>query len=223
MKPVVAASLGMLVLTTIAASRLGGWAVVSVTDPPTHLMTGAPNSFEFEVRQHGEQALEDLKPRVSARSGMHFVMAQTSETRPGTYRSTLNIPAAPRSGEWRVQVEAGFGRSRGIMAPLRAVAAGTAAPRLSEGDRGRQLFAAKGCVTCHVHSAIDIEGEAKAAGPDLSNRRFPAEYLRSFLTDPSIKTVPGPDGRRMPNPRLRASEITALVAFINGPSQVAQP
>lgn len=220
MKTVVAASLGVLVLTTIAATRLGGWAIVSLVDPPTHLAAGAPNVIDFAVQQHGDQPLGNLKPTVSARSGLRWVSATGEQVGQGTYRATLNLPATG-SGEWRIKVDADFGRSRGELVPLRAIARGQAAPHLTASERGRQLFAAKGCVSCHVHSAVDIEGELKSAGPDLSGRRFPAEYLGRFLSDPGIKTSSAGNGLKMPNPRLRPQEITALVAFINSGRQVS--
>jgi mono/diheme cytochrome c family protein len=214
MKPAVAASIGVLVLTTAAASRMGGWAIVSIVDPPTHLVAGAPNVIEFAVRQHGDQPLGNLNPSVSARSGVRWVRAHAEQVGEGTYRATLNLPTTG-SGEWRIKVDADFGRSRGELVPLRAITKGEAAPRLTDIERGRHLFAAKGCVSCHVNSAVDIEGELKSAGPDLSGRRFPAEYLSRFLADPGIKTTTASNGWKMPNPRLRPREITALVAFIN--------
>jgi len=215
------ASIAVLVLSTVAASRLGGWAVVAVVDPPTHLVAGASNTMDFEVRAHGQQPQENLKPKVSARSGSHWVLAQTTEVRKGTYRATLNVPSVPRSNEWRIHVDAGFGRSRGTLLPLRAIGAREAAPQLSDSERGRHLFAAKGCVSCHVHSAVDIDGEMKKAGPELSNRRFPADYLSRFLADPTIKATAAANGWKMPDPKLRAQEIAALVAFINAPTQLS--
>lgn len=222
MKSAIAASIGLLVLTTAAAGRLGGWAIVSFEDSPTHLVAGAPNAIEFDVRQHGQQPLGNLKPILSARSGLHYVRAQpATQVGQGRYRATLNVPAVPRSGEWRVQVDAGFGRSRGALVPLAALPAGTPAPQLSDAARGRQLFAAKGCVSCHIHSAVDVTGEMQAVGPDLSNRAFATEYLTKFLADPGIKTTPAANGWKMPNPQLRPHEIAALVAFINTRAQLS--
>lgn len=221
MRPVVVASLGMLVLGTVAATRLGGWAIVSVVDPPTHLVAGAPNAIDFAIRQHGEQPLGNLEPEVSARSGWRRVNARASQVGQGTYRATLKIPAGSKSDGWRIHIDAGFGRSRGTLLPLPAIGAGEAAPHLSESERGRQLFAAKGCVSCHVHSAVDIVGELKAAGPDLTGRRFPPDYLTRFLADPGIKTSTPSNGWKMPNPKLRSQEISALVAFINTHGQLS--
>ena len=59
----------------------------------------------------------------------------------------------------------------------------------------------------------DIAGEQKDFGPDLSDRRFRAEYLVRYLADPSIK--PATNGKRMPDLGLREKDIAPLVAFLN--------
>jgi cytochrome c2 len=88
---------------------------------------------------------------------------------------------------------------------------------LSEPERGRRMFAAKGCVSCHVHRSVGITGEAANFGPELTNRRFSASYLTRFLADPSIK--PPTNGKRMPDLGLREKDIEPLVAFLNaGPA-----
>jgi hypothetical protein len=56
-------------------------------------------------------------------------------------------------------------------------------------------------------------GEVSTLGPDLTERRFPPDYLARFLADPSIK--PAANGRRMPSLGLRAKDIAPLVAFLN--------
>ena len=76
------------------------------------------------------------------------------------------------------------------------------------------MFAARGCVTCHVHGDVRIAGELSEFGPDLTTRRFAADYLAKFLADPSIK--PADDtGKQMPNPMLSTADIGPIVAFIN--------
>jgi hypothetical protein len=55
-------------------------------------------------------------------------------------------------------------------------------------------------------------------GPDLTERRFAADYLARFLADPTIK--PPSNGKRMPNPGLREKDIAPLVAFINADRRV---
>jgi hypothetical protein len=51
-------------------------------------------------------------------------------------------------------------------------------------------------------------------GPELTDKRFAAAYLRDFLADPSIK--PPTTNARMPQLNLNDREISALIAFING-------
>jgi hypothetical protein len=53
-----------------------------------------------------------------------------------------------------------------------------------------------------------------SVGPDLTGRRFPAEYLGKFLADPSIASGGGREVR-MPNLHLKPREIASLVAFLN--------
>jgi hypothetical protein len=62
---------------------------------------------------------------------------------------------------------------------------------------------AKGCVTCHAHAASGASKEmpSLAVGPDLTDRRLPADYLAKFLADPSVKTV-WASGNRMPDLEL---------------------
>ena len=93
-------------------------------------------------------------------------------------------------------------------------------PRFSEVERGRRLFAAQGCVTCHVHRAVEITGQMSTVGPELTDRRLPAEYLARFLANPSIKPET-PGKMRMPNLDLREKEITPLVAFLTAEQRAA--
>ncbi len=85
-------------------------------------------------------------------------------------------------------------------------------------ERGRRMFASMGCITCHVHGDVGITGQVSGAGPDLTGRSFPADYLAKFLTNPSIK--PSTNGNRMPNLGLREKDIAPLIAFINGQRRV---
>jgi hypothetical protein len=144
------------------------------------------------------------------------------------YRGRITFP---EPGEWQVTIHSGFGKSKAVLIPWRVVDSvrtvrGTVEAHLetlgiatfSEPERGRRLFAATGCVTCHVHRAVDIAGEVSGFGPDLTDRRFPADYLARFLADPSIK--PPTNGKQMPSFGLRAKDIAPLVAFINAQRSV---
>ena len=92
---------------------------------------------------------------------------------------------------------------------LQVIAAGSPTPTpFSPGTRGMRLFAAKGCVGCHRHIEVNPERQTDAKF-DLTGRRFPNDYLKKFLADPSIKPA------EMPNLKLKDDEIEALAAFIN--------
>jgi mono/diheme cytochrome c family protein len=201
-------------LTTVAAIRLGGWAVVTVENPPEYLVAGKPLDVDFTVRQHGVTLLRDLKPSIEAKSGMRHVEGTAWPLqRTGGYRATITVP---QPGEWQLTINSGFGRSRTMLLPLRAIESTARPPApLQEPERGRLLFAAKGCVTCHVHGGVDITGDMAGAGPDLTGRRFPAAYLEQFLADPSIKPPTVTNGVRMPNLALKRTDIASLIAFIN--------
>jgi mono/diheme cytochrome c family protein len=94
---------------------------------------------------------------------------------------------------------------------LPAVDGTTPVPPVSKSERGRRLFAGKGCVTCHGHELV---GPASVqVGPNLTGRRFDPVSLKQFLANPP-QTAPN-DFTGMPNLRLREREIDELVAFIN--------
>ena len=78
----------------------------------------------------------------------------------------------------------------------------------SPATRGVRLFAAKGCVGCHRHIEVNPEHAADSKF-DLTGKRFPPDYLKKFLADPSIKPA------EMPKLNLKEDDIEALVAFIN--------
>jgi mono/diheme cytochrome c family protein len=201
-----------LVLSSIAWSSFGGWAVVSVEKVSDYLVVGKPEVITFSVRQHGINRLTGLSPRLEARKGSQRVAGRVWELRETEgYRGSLTLTEA---GLWTVTIESGFGRSKGTLLPWRAIEASQKLPELTEVERGRQMFASKGCVSCHVHGQVDIRGEAQSFGPDLTNRRFAADYLAKFLADPSIKPADA-SGKRMPNPMLKDKDIAPIVAFIN--------
>lgn len=223
------ASLAAALALTLAAAAppSGGWAVVSVFDPPHAWVVGRPLELRWETRQHAVTPLGGLEPRIEARSGWRVVRGRTSRFiergRPG-YRGALVLPSA---GDWQITIESGFMRSRAVLLPMPVLDTvtemrGTVAAHLaslgvapaSAWEAGRRTFAARGCVTCHDHALAGTGGELASFGGDLSSRRFPAGYLASFLKDPSVRA--GRDGRRMPDLELREDEIARLVAFLHG-------
>ena len=76
---------------------------------------------------------------------------------------------------------------------------------------GKALFSAKGCATCHHHAAIAHSGFQDSDIPDLTTYRWSADYLRTWLKDPTaIKPT-----TEMPNLGLKRDEIEALIAFLS--------
>jgi len=84
---------------------------------------------------------------------------------------------------------------------------------ISQVELGRQLFIAKGCITCHVNSKA-VRGSEYVTievGTDLSNFSASPEVLFVRLKDPAAAK----SDTKMPNLGLKKAEIEALVAFIN--------
>lgn len=211
------AALGTLAITSIAAARFGGWAIMSISDMPEHGVVGKPVVLDFTVRQHGDNPLEGLTPSFVVRNGTNAVYGRALETaKKGVYRASMNIPKA---GDWALTINSGFGPTDLKLLPLRVVADGQMVPSMKPAERGRQLFAAKGCVSCHVHNAVGIAPFMKNWAPDLTDKRFAKDYLEKFLANPSIKP-PTPNVAQMPKMHLKPAEIASLVAFINSEQRV---
>jgi cbb3-type cytochrome oxidase cytochrome c subunit len=132
----------------------------------------------------------------------------------------------PRDGAWTIDIRSGFMNSTMStpLMPMRVVAAGAPAPQpMPDALRGKHLFVAKGCVTCHVHPEMS-DWSSINVGPNLTGRRYAPEVLAAFLDDPEkspLSKAAAPTYVRMPKLGLDPSEITALVAFVNGGSAVA--
>ncbi len=85
---------------------------------------------------------------------------------------------------------------------------------ISQVDIGRQLFIAKGCITCHANAKVGMSfsyGNIDVGAPDLTNFSASPEALQMRLQDPSaVKS-----DTWMPDLDLSDAEIEALIAFIN--------
>ncbi len=209
---------GLLLIAAFTHNAAGGWAVVSVQDVPDYAVAGQPLTLTYSVRQHGEELHPDLKGSVTARSATASVSVDAKATsQRGYYGATLTLPNA---GDWTLTITSGFPKSQLKLLPIRAVAAGAPAPpAFAPEDRGRRLFVAKGCVTCHTHS--DSKAETGDGAPELTDKTFAPTYLGEFLANPKIKPPANKNGWQMPNQQLKQAEITALVAFINSDRRVA--
>jgi hypothetical protein len=81
-------------------------------------------------------------------------------------------------------------------------------------ELGRQLFLAKGCITCHYNTRAASRNEywtIEMGAPDLSNYSSAPEILFIRLKDPAAAK----SDTKMPDLGLKEAEIEALIAFIN--------
>jgi hypothetical protein len=79
---------------------------------------------------------------------------------------------------------------------------------------GRQLFLAKGCITCHYNDRAadrDTYWTIDNGAPDLSRYSAHPEVLFIRLKDPTAAK----SDAKMPDLELKKTEIEALIAFIN--------
>ena len=204
--------LPVFVLLPAIPAFTGGWAVTTVEHLPDYAVAGRPLTLTFTVRQHGTHPLPGLKPRIESVSGdeRRTYDAAPAGASSGRYAGTVILP---RAGNWTITIHSGFGNSRTTLVPLPAITPGSPAPRsLAEGERGRRLFTAKGCVTCHVETKV---------GPTLSGRLFTKEYVSQVLADPRGAFAGRPGAAQMPNLNLGPSEIAALAAYLSAEKRVA--
>ena len=85
---------------------------------------------------------------------------------------------------------------------------------ISQVELGRQLFLAKGCITCHVNNKATRDSEywtIEMGATNLSNFTASPEILFLRLKDPAAAK----SDTKMPNLGLKETEINALIAFIN--------
>jgi hypothetical protein len=206
----------------------GGWAVLTVENPPDHLVAGASYRLEFTVRQHGARPLTGLQPSLRLRAaGAIPVVGGTTIRAAGTgtegrYVATFTVPETERL---TLTTKSNFGSSDLTLMPIPVLRAGQPIPALAAADRGRRLFVAKGCGTCHINADVPEfarENRSYKIGPELSGRRLEAGYVRQRLTDPASLPAIGTGDVRMPNLGLAPSDVDALVALLAGPKQTAE-
>jgi mono/diheme cytochrome c family protein len=203
-------TVGALLLAAVAgtAYTFGGWCVITVDDLPEYVSVGKPTEITFTIRQHGMTLMDNLQPVIGAKNGATEVKVNAAAKGSGRYSASLVVP---KGGDWTVTINSGFMNNRSTLAPIPAIAAGATPPVVA--DRGKRLFIAKGCVTCHVHGEVTGSGFV-SVGPNLTPKRYQAEYLARFLADPSIARTPGKN-EIMPQLELKPVEIAAIAAFIN--------
>lgn len=210
------------------AGAAGGWAVVTVENPPDHLTAGESYRLEFTVRQHGIRPLPGLDPSLRLRpAGVLPVVGGRTVKATGTgsegrYAVTFTVPATERLA---LTVKSGFGPSDLTLMPIPVLRPGQATPVVVAADRGRMLFVAKGCGTCHINADVpefERENPSYKIGPELTGRRLEAGYVRQRLTDPTSLPAIGTGDVRMPDLGLAPADVEALVILLTGSKQTAE-
>jgi hypothetical protein len=202
-----------LVSVTVHA---GGWGVITVKTLPDYFEVGRPTQIAFSVKGHGQTLAPGLKGSVEAVSGgAQIVTPIEPGNDAGHYHATLVLP---REGDWVLTINAGY---RVTLLPVRAVGVGVAPPTVTAEERGRRLFVAKGCVTCHQND-LDTGNPSSTVGPVLVAGKYQPAFLSRMLADPAALIPPRPESYvRMPDLQLDAQEIASLVAFIDAPRATA--
>lgn len=224
-------TLGMFAIAVLllpaTPTAFGGWTVITVRDLPEYLQAGTPTTLEFAIRQHGRTLMDDRSPTVRMKkAGGGWLskgqrVAAVRAQGPGRYVAVVT-PAD--TGTVEITIDADWYSSEVTLLPMRVVARGQEPAPLADHDRGRQLFVASGCVTCHVKSDDPQLGEREVirVGPDLTGRQFPVEWLAQKLADPARMRVGSGQDLVMPNLGLSEREITAVVSYVNYRQQSAR-
>lgn len=208
-----------------AKVAVGGWAVVTIVNPPPYFEAGTTYQLEYMVRQHGRDALGGLQgtvqiqPTGTAPAGLITVSAVPGN-RKGSYLATFRVPDGERLN---LKIQSGFsGGGWGDLTVTGIPIARAAQPKpaMTPAERGRQLFVMKGCGACHVNLGIPEYGEQNrvltGVAPELTGRQLEATYVRQRLTNPSSLPQIGDGPVRMPNLELAPAEVDALVAMLTG-------
>ena len=198
----------LLLLALEGTALAGNWAIITLSTVPDYAVAGTSLKLTFTVRQHGKTLLTGLRPsiRATTSTGLSAKFTASPGKSEGEYTALVTLP---QSGEWTITLASGFHDSVLTLPAMKVIEAGSPPPTpFSPITRGVRLFAAKGCVGCHRHVEVNPQ-HVTDARLDLSGKRFPQDYLRKFLADPSIKPA------EMPNLKLSNDEIEALASFIN--------
>jgi mono/diheme cytochrome c family protein len=210
----------ILLLAAATPTPFGGWAVITIHDLPEYLVAGRPMHLAFTVRQHGQEPMNDLSPTATVRQKGdrrlwgHRTVKAARAGGPGRYEVTLT---PQDTGDVSIAIDANWHSAKTTLMPIRVVAAGVVPEPLAPSARGRDLYVAKGCVSCHTKrdDRQMLDGNDVAIGPDLTARGLPDEWLAAKLADPARNRVRTNDFVVMPDLELEDREIAALVSYLN--------
>lgn len=211
----IAVATAALLPATVAFAS-GGWWVHTVENLPEYLVVGEPVEMTISLRGHGMTLMSIgsiMDVRLTGPNDAAQTVKATPTERPGYYSANLVVS---EPGEWSVAVQSGHMALE--LLPLKAIKVGDAPPaRLTAVERGRHLYAAKGCVTCHGSSVSLAAQPGITRGitrvdtaPELIGASFRRGYIEEVLANPGE--------RMMPNLNLSRDEIGAIAAFLHSAS-----
>lgn len=219
---------GFVLLLAATTSYAGGPPILTTSKVPEYFVVGRPELLSFVARAWccDNAPLTGFRTyTVRAKAGSREINIPAMPTgNPGEYTAEVTLPAP---GFWSITVDFYDTKTpvpQSAQLYRSAILEGSRTPDpLSLEARGKRDFVEKGCIMCHVNHTVaaletpwgsrdSLEPALVASGiPDLTDRKFPREYLTRFLANPSsIKP-----GTRMPNLNLTSEDISALAAFIN--------
>ena len=96
-----------LLLVTLAVGGVvaGGWAEVTVTDPPAEPEAGGGTAIGFQVMQHGETAVSWPRLTVVSTDGASGETIRVEATAEGAVGHYVAIVTFPAEGEWTLSYE----------------------------------------------------------------------------------------------------------------------
>ena len=118
MRYLIAVSACVGALFVAGSAGAGGWAAVGFEPLPDGTAAGTTWSPTIFVKQHGVTPLGGLQPIVTiedAGSGEIRTFTARSGSETGEYRADVVFPSA---GEWRIEIDSGFGDSRVTYGPV---------------------------------------------------------------------------------------------------------
>jgi len=208
-----------LLLLPATPSPFGGWTVITVRDLPEYFQVGTPTKLQFAIRQHGLTLMNDRSPTVSVKRAGGGLLSREQRFNAvraagaGQYVATV-IPE--EVGVVEITIDADWYGSDVTLVPMRVVPRREKPAPLAAQDRGRQLFVAAGCVTCHAKADPELgDREVVPVGPVLTGRQFPAEWLAQKIKDPASLRVGTGQDAAMPQLGLSEQEIAAVVSYVN--------
>ncbi len=201
-----------ITITASSASHAGGWATAVLSEIPEFAVRNEPVTVTFAIKQHGIRPLKALSIRIWANNittGENRTFG-VRELRDGLYTSELNFPSR---GTWDWEIKTGW-PGPSAMPRIEVIEPSEVwAQEITSYQKGASVFVAKGCITCHNNTRIQLDKAISLKiDVDLTHYSASPEFLRRWLKNPrSVRPT-----STMPDQNLNQDDIDSLVAFFGG-------